>query len=158
MKKTEMELFLKPLGKKDLKKLIKLAEKQLNSNMDIGDTVTLTIEYMIGDADGDTEESTTIHIDSQDELDAISVITHILDNHTEPNKDRCGFILDMDNFSKKPDDVYNILYEQDEAPETYNGIKLNPKILEIIGGIVDDCFYGETEYSFLVYEGYKLEQ
>ena len=83
MKNKDIENILKPLGKKDLKKLIKLAEKKLNSNIGIGDTVTLTIEYMIGDADGDTEESTTIDIDSQDELDAISVITHILDNHTE---------------------------------------------------------------------------
>ena len=53
---------------------------------------------MIGDADGDTEESTTIDIDSQDELDAISVITHILDNHSEPNEGTWGFMLDMDNF------------------------------------------------------------
>lgn len=158
MKNKDIENILKPLGKKDLKKLIKLAEKKLNSNIGIGDTVTLTIEYMIGDADGDTEESTTIDIDSQDELDAISVITHILDNHTEPNEGTWGFMLDMDNFSKKPDDVYNILYEQDEAPETYNGIKLNPKILDIIGGIVEECFTGEAEYSFLVYEGYSLEQ
>ena len=100
MKNKDIENILKPLGKKDLKKLIKLAEKKLNSNIGIGDTVTLTIEYMIGDADGDTEESTTIDIDSQDELDAISVITYILDNHTEPNEGTWGFMLDMDNFSK----------------------------------------------------------
>lgn len=158
MNKDEMNKFLEPLSKKELRMLIELAEKQLNSGLGIGDTVTLTIDYMIGDSDGDTEESTTIQIDSQDELDAISVITYILDNHTEPNEGTWGFILDPENFRKKPVDVYNILYNQEEAPETYNGIKLNSKILDIIGDIVDDCFSGETEYSFLVYEGYNLEQ
>lgn len=158
MKKKDIQEFLKPLNKRELKTVIQVAEEQLNSTLGIGDTVTLTIDYMIGDADGDTEESCEIDIESQDDLDAIEIITHILDNHTSPNHGTWGFILNEENFSRKPDEVYNILYNQEDAPEEYNGIKLNKTILKKIDSIVSACFTGETEYSFLVYQSYSLEQ
>lgn len=158
MEKIEIEEFLKPLSKNDLREVIALAEQKLNSSLGIGDSVTLVIDYMIGDADGDTEKECGLDIETQDELDALNIITYILDNHTEPNEGTWGFILDESNFSKKSNDVYNILYEQGEAPEVFNGVNITPRILEVIEYIVDDCFRGETEYSFLVYEGYRLEQ
>jgi hypothetical protein len=158
MEKTEIEKFLKPLSKNDLREVIALAEKQLNSSLGIGDSVMLVINYMIGDADGDTEEEYGLYIETQDDLDALNIITYILDNHTEPNKGHWGFGLEESEFSKKPRDVYNILYKQEEAPEVFNGINITPNILETIENIVDGCFRGDTEYSFLVYRGYILEQ
>ena len=158
MKKKEIKNFLKPLDKKGLKTVMELAEKQLNSTLGIGDNVTLTIDYMIGDADGDTEESCPIEIKTQDDLNAIEVITHILDNHTDPNSGHWGFSLDESSFSKKPKEVYNILYNQDDAPKTYNGVELTSKVLDVISEIVEECFRSDTEYSFLVYQGYTLEQ
>lgn len=158
MKKTEIEEFLKPLSKTDLREVIALAEQKLNSSLGIGDSVTLVIDYMIGDADGDTEKECHLYIDSQDKLDALNIVTHILDNHTEPNEGTWGFILDGSNFSEKSKDVYNILYNHEEAPKVFNGINITPIILETIESIVDECFRGEAEYSFLVYKGYRLEQ
>jgi hypothetical protein len=158
MKKKEIKELLKSLSKKELKMVIDVAEEQMNSTLGIGDSVTLTIEYMIGDANGYTEKTCDVDIDSQTELDALDVIQHILDNHTEPNKGHWGFSLTESDFGKKPDEVYNILYNQEEAPETYQNIKLTPEILETIENIVSDCFRGEAEYSFLVYQGYSLEQ
>lgn len=158
MKKQEIKDFLKPLSKHELKTVIDIAEEQLNSSLGIGDSVELIIEYMIGDADGDTEESCNIELETQDDLDALIIIQDILDVHTEPNEGRWGFILDHENFRQKPDDVYNILYNQKKAPKTYNEIKLNAKILGKITYIVSECFRGEAEYSFLVYQAYRLEQ
>lgn len=158
MKKQEIQNFLKPLNKNDLKKVIQYAEEQLNSSLGIGDSVTLTIEYMIGDADGNTEKSIDLDIESEDELNALYIIQNILDNHTEPNKGCWGFSLDERSFSEKPQDVYNILYNQKKAPKTYNGISITPKVLETISIIEEECFRSETEYSFLTYEGHIINQ
>lgn len=158
MNKEEIIKFLEPLDKNTLRKLIKQAEKKLNSTLGIGDSVTLVIDYMIGDADGNTEQECTLEIKSEDDLKALNIVQDILKNHTKPNKGTWGFILNEESFSKKPDDVYNLLYNQDEAPNIYNNIEITPNILETISCIVDECFTGETEYSFLVYQGNHLEQ
>lgn len=158
MKKEEIKAFLKPLTKTELKKVIEVAEEQINSSLGIGDTVALIIDYMIGDADGDTEESWCFKIESQDDLDALEVIQDILDNHTEPNKGTWGFSLGESDFRQKSKEVYNILYNEEKAPSEYKGIKLNKNILETISNIVEECFRSDTEYSFLVYQGYRLEQ
>lgn len=158
MKKKEIKEFLKPLTKKDLQTIIELAEEQLNSTINIGDTVTLVINYMIGDADGNTDESCEMEIESQDDLDALEIIQDILDNNTKPNKGSWGFSLSQKDFAEKSDVIYNLLYNQEEAPKIYKGIKLNAAILERISNIVDECFRSDAEYSFLVYQGYDLEQ
>jgi hypothetical protein len=158
MNKKEIKKFLTSLNKAELKTAIELAEEQLNSTLGIGDSVTLNIEYMIGDANGDTEKTCEIDIDSEDVLDALDVIQHILDNHTKPNKGHWGFSLNSESFSEKPKDVYNILYNQKKAPAIYEETKLTPKVLKTISYIVGECFRGETEYSFLTYEGYSLDQ
>ena len=158
MKTKEIKEFLNPLTKDELRNVISLAESQLNSSLGIGDSVNLVIDYMIGDANGDTEKECDYYIETQDDLDALNIVTHILDNHTSPNSGTWGFIMDERNFSKKPDEVFNILYNQEEAPEEYSGIKLNENILKQIQYIKSECFRGETEYSFLVYQGYDLVQ
>lgn len=158
MKKEEIKKFLKPLSKADLRKVIQTAEEQLNSTLGIGDSVTLTIEYMIGDANGYTEKECNLDIESQDELDALEIMQDILDNHTSPTKGHWGFMLTESRFAQKPKEVYNILYNQEKAPKVYNGIKINEKILETISYIVDECFRSDTEYSFLIYQSYNLEQ
>ncbi len=154
----EIKTLLKGLTKKEIKQLIKLAEKELNSSVGIGDIVTLTINYMIGDSNGDTIEEYELEIKTQEQLDALNIVTHILDKHTKPNKGAWGFSLNEESFSKKPDPVYNLLYNQGEAPKVFNGIKITPVILETISEIEESCFRDETEYSFLVYQGYELSQ
>jgi len=160
MEDKKIKEFLEKLTKSELREVIELAKIQLNSTLGVGDSVTLTIEYMIGDADGDTEESMGIDIESEDDLNALDIIQHILENHTSPNKGNWGFGLSQSEFSnkKKSKEVYNILYDREKAPEMYNGIKITPRILDVIEGIVSECFRSDTEYSFLTYEGVTISQ
>lgn len=169
MLKEAKEFVARCDDKKVLKKLIDLATKKLNSTMGVGDDLVFTIDYMIGDADGDTEETMEFPNVTQDQLDALKVVEHILDNHTSPNEGSWGFQLCESDFSKKPDEVYAILYggsDEDEeesiestgVPEEYAGVKLTPEVLEEIRSIVSEVFRDDTEYSFLVYQGCRLEQ
>ena len=158
MKKSEIQEFLKPLNKKDLKKVIKLAEEQLNSSFSVGDTVTLVIYYMIGDSSGDTQKECEVYLETQDDLDALNLITYILDNYTQPNEGHWGFSLDEESFSEKPEEVYSLLFDEENTPKIFNGVKITPKILETITDIVNGCFYGEAEYSFLTFQGYEIKQ
>ena len=159
MKKTEIKELVESLNKSQLKTLIELANKQLNKgNIEIGDEITLIIKYMIGDANGKTTEECDLAINSQDDLDALNIILHILDKHTSPNEGYWGFSLDERSFSHKSKEIYNLLYDQEKAPKTFNNIKITENILETISEIVDECFRGETEYSFLTYQGYEISQ
>jgi len=132
----------------------------------IGDTINITIEYMIGDANGDTNETTVYRIDDENAFKALTIIKDILDNHTSPNQGTWGFIMDYENFSTKPEQVYYVLYGDEDDDEdvvteyiTTSGevIELNEKIISNIRSIEEDLFRGETSYSFLVYRGYDIE-
>lgn len=158
MTQKEITEIISDFSKEELKAIIKAANAKLNSTINIGDEVYLTIHYMIGDANGNTEEVASLDIETQDDLDALTIIRHLLDNYTEPNKGTWGFIMDDGNWSAKPGEVYNLLYNQEEAPEEYLGIKINKGILDMISRIKDEAFTGDTEYSFLVYEGYEITQ
>lgn len=151
--------LLKETSDKDfLKKVIDVATTSLNSTISVGDDLEFIIDYMIGDSDGYEDRTIDFQNVTQDQLDALKVVEHILDNHTVPNKGTWGFILSRDSFSQKPKDVYNILYNQKKAPGEYEGVKLTPSVLEEIQYIVEEGFYEETEYSFLVYQGCRLIQ
>lgn len=159
---SNLKELIQNLSKKELKELIKLSTEKLNSTIEIEDTVTLTIEYMIGDARGYTEKSSSFSIKSQDDLDALYIIKDILDDHTFPNPGRWGFHLDSESFSKKSQFVYNIIYNQEEAPKEYQLedkiVVINQNILDRIEDITTDCFRGDIERDFLVYQGYSITQ
>ncbi len=167
------------IDKNILKELSKAIETKINASINIGDTVTFTIYYMIGDADGDTEYDITFDKITQTELDALAVITHILDTYTEPNSGTWGFMLNQSDFSEK-DSICKVLFnneddEEDEEDENYTGVKVDfigVKVDTLMGGeivlteaiideiqyIVEETFRSDTDYSFLVYQYYTIEQ
>lgn len=170
MNNADILKFISESEDKDflLKVRTTVATKIANFKYGIGDSVDITFEYMIGDADGDTQESMCYGIDDENALNALTIMCDILDNHTDPNEGTWGFCMDRENFSEKPAQVYHVLYGADDEDEdsesiteytTTDGtvITLNPEIIAYIGEMVDELFTSETGYSFLIFEGYEIE-
>lgn len=158
---------------RDKKVLVKLRDKigeKLESlGYGIGDTVTITIYYMIGDADGNTTEAMDFDIATEQDLAALTVIRDILDNHTQPNPGHWGFILEYGSFDQKPDQVWQTLYPvYDYDTGTYEincpvyvtaegtPITIDQSVMESIQTIVEEVFRSGFENSFLVFESYEI--
>lgn len=115
----------------------------------------LTYNYMIGDANGDTEEETETSIDNP----YIERYVKLL-NSLEPTKGTWGLILDQSNIAQclkekqiTEDDfkfLSAIMFE-----EEYDEFKTDQDwdFAHDLG----DGVRGETEYSFLVFQGINLE-
>ena len=139
----------------------------------------LTIDYMIGDANGDTIETMDIGKDDAKGLETVEKVIKIL-NKLKPPKGRWGIILDIyklkDNLRDKQitEEEYDFLSKV--SSEYYYLENTLPDILrekghtdEEIETLVEEAsendeeigyfqyiFKGETEYSFLVYQGVSL--
>lgn len=123
-----------------------------------GNDAVFTLYYMVGDSSGNHETEVDFYDITQDQINAVDVVMDILSNHTDPNSGSWGFQLNSEDFSEKPEDIYNILYNQEDAPKDYNGIELTKEVLDEIDSIVENGFYDDTEYSFLTYEGYDFDR
>jgi hypothetical protein len=128
----------------------------------------MTVYYMIGDANGNTEMKETISAKNP----FLPLVTAALDN-LKNVKGRWGMVLDDRFYSQNLEDgnisksEYNLLSlvsgwgcdEESEEVIDYlkdNGFENNEENIDFLnefqGLLIDD-----TEYSFLVYEGYKLK-
>lgn len=149
-KLTEEEIELLGLNKKPRKKRVKKNHK-------------LTINYMIGDANGYTKEEATISLDNP----FLKPITDTLDKLKSP-KGYWGISMSHNhviankkegNISDKECDLLCLvlgyaMYEKEDIEAIgLEGSEENLKFLEEFDGI----FLDETVYSFLSYEGYKLK-
>jgi hypothetical protein len=166
MNNTEVLQFINESEDKSF--LLKLrdtvATKIANIKYGIGDTITIMIDYMIGDSNGDTDEYTVYTINDENAFKALTIMKDILDNNTSPNQGTWGFIMDRENFSKKPHQVFWMLYgnSNNEAITEYTTtrgevIELNEEIVNNVRSIKEELFRGQAEYSFLVYQGYNIE-
>ena len=125
-----------------------------------------TVNYMIGDANGNTTMSETISANNP----FLPLVTAALDK-LKIVKGRWGMVLDDEFYRSNFDDknisesehdllclISNYGFEDDEAEEYFksNNFEVTEEnyrfLSEFEGLLVDD-----TEYSFLVYEGYKLK-
>ncbi len=123
----------------------------------------LKYEYMIGDANGNTSEKVTISKDNPYLERYVKLL-----NSLEPTKGNWGIILESDrlydHFKEKQitEDDYNFLtalmfeeynYDDDDEEKNVSYFKDNDEYAgEFFEGV-----RGETEYSFLVFEGVTLK-
>jgi hypothetical protein len=117
----------------------------------------LKYNYMIGDADGNTNEKVKVSLNNPYLERYVTLL-----NSLQPCKGTWGLILDTENITKVfkegqiTEDDYRFLtglmfeYWEDEESEPY--FKENDKYSQEFYDGVE----GETEYSFLVFEGVKL--
>lgn len=143
--------------------MIKIKEKkQSNKKQEPG--YTLKIEYMIGDADGHTSEEGSFPLGCED---VIEKFCKILDK-IEPLKGTWGIVLDrgIDKWFEEgqiTEDEFNFWtvfvdreYDEDQLDqETLDLLELLAKYG--YGDGLGELVRGETEYSFLVYQDYKLK-
>lgn len=127
----------------------------------------LKIFYMIGDADGHTDEEATISVNNP----FLPIVTKALDNLKVPDGS-WGLRLSYEHYDKNFEAknineleydiltlVTNYNYENDEhcdeilEKHNFESSGINIDFLYEFEGIFTD----ETEYSFLVYEKYKLK-
>lgn len=126
----------------------------------------MTVYYMIGDANGNTEMKETISAKNP----FLPLVTGAL-NNLKNVKGRWGMVLDYEFYSQNLEDgnisqsEYDLLslvsgygFDEDEADEylKVNGLELNDDNYEFLNEF-NGLLIDEAEYSFLVYEGYKLK-
>lgn len=126
----------------------------------------LKVYYMIGDANGHTDEEGIISANNP----FLSLVTNALDN-LKKVKGRWGMVLDGKFYSQNLEDgnisksEYDLLrlvsgygYDEDIADEYLktNGFEVNEENYEFLNEF-EGLFIYDTSYSFLVYEGYKLK-
>lgn len=118
----------------------------------------LTYNYMIGDANGDTTEECSCSIENPYVERYVTLL-----NKLTPTKGHWGIILERDRLKKH--------FEQGQlTQEEYDFLKFamfsddsgstfNPSEEDVENYLYDFCegVRGETEYSFLVFEGITLE-
>jgi hypothetical protein len=133
--------------------MIKVVEKQ-KSKKAKNPYYKLKFNYMIGDADGHTDEEMTVSVGWNDEL--IERFVKLI-NSLKPLEGTWGIVFDHYEFDKfktqlNDDDfnfLKNVMFEDwDDDEDEEEGDKNN--------GLFADCIQGEAEYSFLVFEGVDL--
>lgn len=108
----------------------------------------LVFNYMIGDADGQTKKEMTLGVEHADTIERFVKLI----NSLEPTNNTWGIVLDSYDFHKFLDEGQ--LNEEDYKWlkgvmfEDYDDDETTPLFWE--------CVMGETEYSFLVFEGVSL--
>lgn len=126
----------------------------------------LKVYYMIGDAKG--------HTDAEEIISAknpfLPLVTAALDNLKEV-KGRWGMVLDGEFYSQNLEDgnisksAYDLLrlvsgygYDEDKADKYFkkSGFEVTEENYDFINEF-EGLFIHDVEYSFLVYEGYKLK-
>lgn len=119
----------------------------------------LKVEYMIGDADGDTFEEEVFSIQSGPVLEKFCKILDKLN----PLKGTWGIVLDRGierwfeegQITQEDVDFWNIFvysdYNEEDLDDETN------KMLDLVGDELGYLVRGETEYSFLVYQDYSLK-
>ena len=134
--------------------MIKLKEKKAKKGQK--PYYKLKINYMIGDADGYTSEEGEFKVQ---DADVIEKFCRILDK-LKPLKGSWGIMLnEMDShfaeghITEDELNFWDIVATEDYEDEDFEKVKeLNPKH----EAMFQDLISAETEYSFLVYEDYKL--
>lgn len=140
--------------------MIKVVEKQKkNKNQD--PYYKLKFNYMIGDADGHTDEVMTVSVGEHDEI--IERFVKLI-NSLRPVNGTWGIMLSGDRIyehfeeNQITEDDYNFLktvmfeyWDEDEedGEETDNKYKEYESFFA-------DCIQADAEYSFLVFEGVDL--
>jgi hypothetical protein len=162
-KEKKIETALSKLTTEE-KELLGLVKKEVKPK--IKKNYKLKIEYMIGDSDGYTNEKATININNP----FVILITEALDKLKIP-EGSWGLVLNEEdyvdnyknnNISELEFDllclVSNYSYNKDNANKffkkhNFKDTNENHDYLQEFDGLLID----ETEYSFLVYEGYTLK-
>lgn len=141
--------------------MIKLVEKK-KSKKKHKPAYTLEVKYMIGDANGYTSEEGTFPVECADALERFCKILDKL----QPLEGSWGVMLnEMDShfaegqITQEDLDFWNLYVERD-----YDEDELDESALETLellgthsyGDGLGDLVRAETEYSFLVYQNYKL--
>lgn len=141
--------------------MIKLKEKK-KSNKKHTPVYNLKINYMIGDANGYTSEEGTFPVEC---ADALEHFCKILDK-LEPLEGSWGIMLnEMEShfsegqITQEDLDFWNIFVERDYDEDELD--QESSDMLELLGTHsygdgLGDLVTAETEYSFLVYQDYKL--
>ena len=162
-KKEKMEVALSKLTSEE-QELLGLIKKPKTPR--VKKNHKLKIFYMIGDADGHTDEEAVISINNPflkpitEALDKLGEIeghwgTMLDDEHYEGNR-KTGNINDFEYELLSLVTGYN--YDEDTANDFfkkygYEETEQNHDYLAEFEGLL----ISDTEYSFLVYEGYKLK-
>ena len=116
---------------------------------------TLTYQYMIGDADGETSETTTLSLNNPFIERYVTLL-----NSLKPTKGTWGLMLQKEDIKKCfkekqiSEDDYNFLCRmmfQDKQSDFLVPINYESYAYEFYEGVRAD-----TEYSFLVFEGCDL--
>lgn len=162
-KENQKELALSKLTAEE-KELLGLVKKEVKPR--IKKNYKLKIYYMIGDDDGHTDEEAIISINNP----FLKIITEALDKLGEI-EGNWGIMLDKEHYegNKKIGNIndleYELLcltsvysYDKDVADEFFKKYKFdnsqeNHDYLQEFEGLL----ISDTEYSFLVFEGYKLK-
>jgi hypothetical protein len=129
--------------------MIKVIEKQKNKTKQ-NPYYLLEFNYMIGDADGHTEEEMTFGIEDADIVERFVKLI----NGLKPLSGTWGIVFERHEFHKfknqlSEDDfnfLKNVMFEnwgEEESEDDYTGY-------------FSECIKGETEYSFLVFKGVNL--
>lgn len=100
----------------------------------------LKFDYMIGDADGSTTEEMTFGVGVYD--DKIERFVKLI-NGLKPYKGTWGIVFDSYEFHKFKDQL------SEDDFKFLKDVMFND-------GLFDDAIRGETDYSFLVFEGVTL--
>lgn len=138
--------------------MIKIREKQKVTTLRTP-YYSLTVEYMIGDADGDTEFEESFPIEAGEVLEKFC---RILDK-LSPLKGTWGIVFR--NGIKEWFEAGQVTQEDMNFWKTYVDLDLKDgeideetdKILDLIGDTLSYLIRGETDYSFLVYQDYILK-
>jgi len=162
-KQTAVDIAMAKLTEED-KKALGLIKKDKKPK--VKRSYRMTVYYMIGDADGNTEMKETIKANNP----FLPMVTAALDK-LKIVKGRWGMVLDEEfyqknlidgNISKSEYDLLSLVSgygcDEEEADEYLkeNGFEVTEENYDFLSEF-EGLFIDDTAYSFLVYEGYNLK-